>query len=222
MSKPHNSFFYEADFNWAYWGSDSKVNIIIIQQRVHVDIIAEMYRICIEIKYIDANFLICVHMILYYFIVIAHVLNMFYVGFAAHCFKEIYTNFSALVQCFNMCKKSKSKECFFHVYLNYPCPIDISILNCTLTAKFVKCYALKYWCPLIINNGILVLSNQALFMYTLTSLPFISFTTCTNGLIFITLYPIIYHSYRINANNCNLFLVLSENVKVIYSITTSM
>ena len=98
---------------WAYWGSDSKVNIIIIQQRVHVDIIAEMYRICIEIKYIDANFLICVHMISYYFIVIAHVLNMSYVGFAAHCFKEIYTNFSALVQCFNMCKKSKSKECFF-------------------------------------------------------------------------------------------------------------
>ena len=155
-------------------------------------------------------------------IVIAHVLNMSYVGFAAHCFKEIYTNFSALVQCFNMCKKSKSKECFLHVYLNYPCPIDISILNCTLTTKFVKCYALKYWCPLIINNGILVLSTQALFMYTLTSLPFISFTTCTNGLIFITLYLIIYHSSRIKANNCNLFLVLSENVKVIYSITTSM
>ena len=63
--------------------------------------------------------------------------------------------------------------------------------------------------------------NQALFMYTLTSLQFISFTKCINGLIFITLY-LIYHSSRINANNCNLFLVLSENVKVIYSITTSM
>ena len=40
-------------------------------------------------------------MISYYFIVIAHVMNMSYVGFAAHCFKENYTNFSALVQRFN-------------------------------------------------------------------------------------------------------------------------
>ena len=35
-----------------------------------------------------------------------------------------------------------------------------------------------------------------------------------------TLYLIIYHRSRINATNCNLFLVLSDNVEVIYSITT--
>ena len=37
-----------------------------------------------------------------------------------------------------------------------------------------------------------------------------------------TLYLIVSHSSRINATNCNFFLVLSEYVEVIYFITTSM
>ena len=207
--------------NGVYWGSVININKVIIRQKVHIDIIVEMYCTCIEI---DSNFLIYVHMILCYFIVIVPVLNMTCVGFAAHGSKQSYTSFSTIVRYHIKCKKSKSKKYCYHMYVNYPCPNDISILKCMLVVKIVNCYSLKYWCPRIINNSILVLSTQAIYMYTLTSFPFISLTTCrpTHDLILITLYFNIYYSFRINAINCNLFLVLSECVKVIYSITTSM
>ena len=118
-----------------------------------------------------------------------------------HIYKHIYSSFQQLYQ----------RWCCL-----------IIILKCTLTAKFVKCYPLKYCCPLIINNDILVLCDLAHFMNSLISFPLISFTTFSNDLIFMTLYLIVSHSSRINATNCNFFLVLSEYVEVIYSITTSM
>ena len=77
------------------------------------------------------------------------------------------------------------------ISLKYVIQLEVIILKCTLTAKFVKCYQLKYWCPLIIYNGLLVLSDQASFMYSLISFSFISFTTCTNDLILMTLYLIV-------------------------------
>ena len=130
----------------------------------------------------------------------------------------------SLVMCRNhlvvLCNYKHIYSSFQQLYQRWCCLI--TILKCTLTAKFVKFYPLKYCCPLIINNDILVLCDLAHFMNSLISFPFISFTTFTNDLIFMTLYLIVSHSSRINAANCNFFLVLSEYVEVIYSITISM
>ena len=130
----------------------------------------------------------------------------------------------SLVMCRNhlvvLCNYKHIYSSFQQLYQRWCCLIII--LKCTLTAKFVKCYPLKYCCPLIINNDILVLCDLAHFMNSLISFPLISFTTFTNDLIFMTLYLIVSHSSRINATNCNFFLVLSKYVEVIYSITTSM
>ena len=113
----------------------------------------------------------------------------------------------SLVMCRNhlvvLCNYKHIYSSFQQLYQRWCCLIII--LKCTLTAKFVKCYPLKYCCPLIINNDILVLCDLAHFMNSLISFPLISFTTFTNDLIFMTLYLIVSHSSRINATNCNFF-----------------